>query len=505
MTAGKHAVLRWLRENASGWRIDVAILALALVVRAVHLIGLLGDPLFDEPRMDPLYHDTWARHIAAGQLTADEPFFRAPLYAYFLGGIYALSGGSILVARAVQLALGALVPLLVTRIGRRIVSPRVAIAAGLVAALNPLALRFEGDLLVEGPFVVLVMLALHLQMRALERPSAAAWWWTGLVFGLAAITRPNILAFVVLLPLVIWMARRRWPWQSISERATGISAPFARGTPTPWREFAALALGIILPILPVLVHNAAAGDPTPIATQGGVNFYIGNNPHSDGFTAVVPGTSANWWGGYNDAITQAQQARGRELRMSEVSDYWLGEGLRFIASRPHAALELALRKLYLFWWGAEISNNEHVYFLRRYSLPLRAMLWYHGIHAPFGILAPLALIGMAFAVRRRPRALPLVVFVLAYMASVVLFFVCARFRYPVTPVLALFAVYAVAVLGGELGTALRSGRRGRWRHLRTLALPGATLVVLTVVLNADPYGLHPAVFGSQSLSYIDLG
>jgi len=47
------------------------------------------------------------------------------------------------------------------------------------------------------------------------------------------------------------------------------------------------AAGLVLPIIPVTLHNALVGhDFVPIASQGGVNFYIGNNPVADGYTAI---------------------------------------------------------------------------------------------------------------------------------------------------------------------------------------------------------------------------
>ena len=467
-------------------RAEVMLVLLALVVRSVHLVGILDDPLASVPRMDPRYHDAWAREIAAGDLTFDGPFFRAPLYAYLLGGLYAVSGGSIAFARAFQLLLGIATVVLVVRIGRRTVGERAAIIAGGLMAVYPLALRYEADLLLEGPFMVLAMAALLLELRSLERPSRGGWFVTGLLFGVAAITRPNILAYAVVLPLVNVLARR-WQRGSRRERARAAAGPALR----PRTEAALLFAGLLLPILPVTLHNLLVGqDFVPIASQGGVNFYIGNNPRSDGFTAVVPGTRVTWWGGHDDAVALAEEGRQRPLRASEVSEYWKEQGVRFILEQPGAAASLLARKLYLFWWGAEISNNEHIYFLRRYSLPLRLLLWHHGVYMPFGLVAPLALVGMGLALRRLGgRIVPLVAFVVIYMGSVVIFFVCARFRLPVVPVLLLFAAYA----GVELV------RRPRRRP----AL--AATLVLVVGLNVDPYRLAPAVFGSQALSHLDRG
>jgi tetratricopeptide (TPR) repeat protein len=455
---------------------EVIALGIALLVRLVHWAGMLGDPLIDHPRMDPLYHDTWARAIAGGDLTFDGPFFRAPLYAYFLGGIYALTGGSIAAARLVQLLIGLGTALLVMRIGKRTLGEGVGVVAGGLWGIYPIALRYEGDLLVEGLFIFLVMAGLLQYLRCRAESRGRGWFWAGVLFGLAAITRPIILGIVVLLPAIDWLARRR-------ERAPG--AP-------PVRSWIALALGLVLPILPVTAHNWFVGhDWVPIASQGGVNFMIGNNPKSDGYTAIVPGTRATWWGGHDDAVALAEGAVGRKLKPSEVSEYWFAEGRRFVRDEPAAAARLMLRKTFLFFWGAEISNNEHIYFLRHYSWPMRLGLWYFGIYFPFGLVAPLGLVGMGMALRRRaPGSTLLSAYTLLYAASVIAFFVCARFRLPVVPILLLFAAYAVTAL---------------WRRPR--ATLGATVAVLglAVLLNCDLYRLNASIFGSQALSYLDLG
>ncbi|HEY7728242.1 MAG TPA: glycosyltransferase family 39 protein, partial [Candidatus Eisenbacteria bacterium] len=414
---------------------EAAILCVALLVRLWHWVGILSDPLAANLRMDPHYHDQWARAIAAGDLTFDGPFFRAPLYAYFLGAIYAAWGaltdggasavaGSIAAARFVQLLLGLGTAWFVMRIGKRTLGERAGWIAGGLWGVYPIALRYEGDLLVEGLFIFLTMAALLQYLRCRSESGGWGWFGAGLLFGLAVITRPNLLLFVVLLPALEWLARRR------ERLEPGAAAALGAPGPAVWARF---ALGLVLPILPVTAHNLIVGhDRVPIASQGGVNFWIGNNPRSDGFTAIVPGTRATWWGGHDDAVALAEEGAGRKLKPSEVSDYWFDQGWSFIRAQPAAALRLTLRKLFLFFWGAEISNNEHIYFLRHYSWPMRLTLWHWLVFFPFGILAPVALSGIGALWRRRAPGVTLLAgYVAMYAASVIAFFVCARFRLPI--------------------------------------------------------------------------
>ncbi len=56
------------------------------------------------------------------------------MYAYFLGGIYALTGGRYLAARLVQALLGSLNCLLVYLLAARVFGRREAVIASLIAA-----------------------------------------------------------------------------------------------------------------------------------------------------------------------------------------------------------------------------------------------------------------------------------------------------------------------------------------------------------------------------------
>src|SRR5439155_267864 len=64
----------------------------------------------------------------------------------------------------------------------------------------------------------------------------------------------------------------------------------------------------------------------------------------------------------------------------------------------------------------------------------------------FGVLVPLGLFGVIVTWTVRPRPWILYAMMLAYAASVVLFYVFARYRYPLVPFLILFAAAGMAAL-----------------------------------------------------------
>jgi tetratricopeptide (TPR) repeat protein len=104
---------------------------------------------------------------------------------------------------------------------------------------------------------------------------------------------------------------------------------------------------------------------------------------------------------------------------------------------------LMLKKLILFWNGNELGNNRDLYFFTRSSSVLRLLLWRFIIYFPFGLIAPLALVGIILARRAKKDTLLLEIFLFVYMLSVILFFVNARYRVPIIPVLILFAAFAL--------------------------------------------------------------
>ena len=89
--------------------------------------------------MDAAYNDMWARKIAAGEPFAEGSYFRAPLYFWFLGLLYKVSGTDYFVIRLVQSVLGSLSCALVYLIGRRALGRTVSGIAALACSTSSIA------------------------------------------------------------------------------------------------------------------------------------------------------------------------------------------------------------------------------------------------------------------------------------------------------------------------------------------------------------------------------
>jgi 4-amino-4-deoxy-L-arabinose transferase-like glycosyltransferase len=455
---------------------DTQIFALvvlaALAIRLIYLMQLSTSPLFVDPIMDAGVHHQWATLSSEGEAwsvdrhTGDPvPYFRAPLYVWFLGAVYRLFGADAGFApRALQSLIGALSCGLVFLLGRRLFDRGVGLLAGITCAFHWTLVYFDNELLIPVLLVFVQLGVLLLLTTAYERRRWPLWAAAGLALGVSAMARPNVLLFA---PAVcVWIFVLDW--------REGLRGPRAL------LSTLAFAVAVFAPILPITLRNySVADDLVLISSQGGVNFYIGNNPRSDGIRAVVPGTPPDWWGGFDATREMAGRSLGHEPRASEVSRYFFGRAFDFWRTDPARALSLTAHKARLFAYMAELPNNKCLYTSADLFTPISRWLF-----GTFHLIAPLGLLGLCLSLRDARRLFPLWGFVSIYSISVIAFFVNARFRVPIVPALSILAAYATFWLV----------RQARDNATRPLALGFVALLVFTQLVTYMPgagYGAIP--------------
>jgi hypothetical protein len=393
---------RWLAalEKPSDRRFLVGVVGAALLVRVAWV--LLVDP---RPISDFAFYYDHARTIASGggYATGGVPTAIWPIgYPAVLGGVFWLTGASTLVAGLANSMLSAVTLVFVYRFAQRVTLVRsVPRVACLLVAAWPSQIAYcalvSDSVLFELLLWAGAALLVH-PARDLKRSTIA-----GLVFGAATLVRP----YALLVPLVL--LARRGDWLAWLRRAALV--------------YAAL-FAVVLPW--TLRNRAVLGTPVLVSTNGGVNLYIGHNPHATG--------------GYDD-VPELDQSRDELARDAFARD----AALDYIRAHPLSDLALVPRKLVQLYADDSdglrwiIKGNREV--TAGYShVELAGMLAFDGYYYAIA-LAALAYI----LVRRRAaidgRALRLILYFTAIAAA---FFGSPRFHFPIVPAIALYAAGFVA-------------------------------------------------------------
>ena len=125
------------------------------------------------------------------------------------------------------------------------------------------------------------------------------------------------------------------------------------------------------------------------------------------------------------------------------------------------------------WWGTELLPALDPYYERQHSSLLALLMWKAGLAFPFGLVAPLALVGIGvrLRVRRPPAESALLLFLACFTAQGLLLSTDSGTRAVAVPVLLLFAVAGATALCNMSLT-------------RVLAV-GAAALLLAVGINAN--------------------
>ena len=410
------------------WIIPLLIFACAFAARMIFVLQVKDSPFWRVPLIDArTYHElalqllnqSWLAPLPVNEAHCT-PYFQPPLYQTFLALIYLFSGKSVMAAILVQCVLGSISCALAYFIGRRLFSHRVGLLAGIAMALTASQIYYDGRLLPPALITILNLSVILLALKQLDRPVTWRWPVIGLLTGLSAIARPDVLLFLPVLLAWMWIQR---------------ADLLPKGAKT-W--ICVVLVTAMIPVMLVALRNRTVGrDSVLISWNGGVNFLIGNNPSMEKTVAILPGIQ---W----EKLINEPMARTGSTRPSVWDRYYYRMTLGMMADNKRATIRNFIHKFLWVWRGPETGRNMDEYYLRRVSGFYRILLWKWGHFGfPFSLIATLALTGMVMCWRDRRKLLLPYGYIVTGVIGLVLYFPCSRYRAPLTPILLIFASAAV--------------------------------------------------------------
>lgn len=405
------------------------ILVVALGARVGYVAATPGYvPIHDDHQYDQLALGI----VHNGDFPVDDhrpTAYRPPGYPYVLAGVYAVAGTGndrVTIARYVQTLEGTAIVALLGLLALWLMGPLAALCTMAVAALYIPLVTVGAALLSEPQFAALTIAALLCVLA--YRRAGGGWRWvilTGVLGGVASLTRSNGLVVLLALAGGLWIGRPR-----LSRRAL---APV----------LAMLATSILV-IAPWTIRNAVIFHTfIPVTDEQGGTLAGTYNPVS----ASDPVAPASW-----HLLAQIPEYYSRSLAVAarpepELQSTLTRLALRYIGNHPFYVFEVG------FYNGLrllDLGGLARVDFTAMSSGITSAGVADSGAIC-FWIVGLLAIVGLAS--RRVRRAIPRFVWLAAGLILVSILFVnteSPRFRVPLDPFFILLAGGGLATIGEAL-------------------------------------------------------
>lgn len=307
-----------------------AILAGALAVRLVYTIAGPGNAYSEGPLGDFFFFHTIANLLAEGQgfiapytleelgrvePTAEHP----PLWPLILAAASEVGGNGLLSHRLVGVPFGVATVGVLGLLGRRLGGDTAGLVVAAIAACHPLLIGADGSLMSETLYGLFAATALLLTLRLLDEPTPARAAALGLTIGLAALTRGEALALLLLLVApAAWVAR-----EGTGERLKLVGITW---------------LAAALVIAPWTIRNWSTFDRPVLISTNDSTVLTGAN-----CDATYRGRDLGWW--RVDCRTPIRE--DNEARQAAI---WREEGLEY--ARDHAGrLPVVVPVRILRTWG----------------------------------------------------------------------------------------------------------------------------------------------------------
>jgi hypothetical protein len=411
-----------------------AILLGGLALRLAHFVAVVRTPwpelplVFDQSDMHAFWK--WAEAILAGDWLGRDPyhpyftwmkeiaplevwyrwwggrviFQGAPLYPYWLAALLALSTKSLWFVTLVQLLVGALQPLVMFCLARRVFDSRAGLVAAVLTALYGPFIFHQSALLRDWLPPLLEPLAVVALLRGQGTNRPRDWTLAGAALGLAVIAKETFLLFVAMALAWVIVIHR----SALRQAAASAVAVLA---------------GLLLVLSPLIVRNVTVGAPAfAVSNRAAENIIEGNAADASPIGLVHPDSMK--------AILERSGGRPVAVVLETLRGYD-GDWRRFIG--------LQWTKLRALADPLEVPNNLDFRYGVEMSSPLRFTLRY-------GLIFPLGVAGFLLSLKRWRTHVLLALYGLSTLGALMGTIVLARYRLTLVPALIVYAAFGAVWL-----------------------------------------------------------
>jgi 4-amino-4-deoxy-L-arabinose transferase-like glycosyltransferase len=393
-------------ENIKELNFVLLFLGLAFVLRLLWIVFIPTQLYADWKWYDDAAYQmsqTWT-YLENGLPTAYWPIG----YPFFLAVIYRILGHSYFAVEFINILLSLAICLFSYLIAKRLVgsiSSRITLG---MLALFPSQIFFTNVLAAEIVFTFLLLVFVYLLLRQ-ELHST---WYSPLIVGILLGLLTLIRAVTLLLPVLVILFYLK------SGRRFGLIV----------RNTILTLLLMFLTLFPWMMRNKREIGSFTVATSGGINLYIGNNPHSSG----------SWvWQKENpfQDLTAPHEVENDKLGYQLASRYILNDPTGFI-------IRGIKKEIYLF--VADFSALSKELDLAAQSNRIDKFVIFNLVGQTYYLLVLIFSIGGIFMFLRgdwgEKAGFYLLIGILLYWAGIhFIFFGIDRFHFPLVPFLSIFA------------------------------------------------------------------
>ncbi|HOK40187.1 MAG TPA: glycosyltransferase family 39 protein [bacterium] len=327
-------------------------------------------------------------------LGANGTYLQSPLYYYFLA-ILIIIFNNLFFIKFVQILFGSFNIIIIYFISLYVFNnKKYAIASTIILCFNGISIFYNTLILREFLVVLLNNLTILFFILALKNKNLKYSFLTGILFGLAILTRENFFIFFPVLIIIFFLKNKK--------------------------KFISFIIGFCFIYSILIIRNYLSNAPLfKISSKGVYEFAAGNVPESNGLGWVE--------------LSSAQQIANNNKSLISAAFAIL----KLYKDNPINFLKLQLNKFLGFLNNYEIPNNYNFYFTKK---NFSSLLNFSFVNS--GIIFILSFIGFFFSFAKYKKNIYLwilISYIILYSFSVIGIYVISRFRIPVIVFLTIFA------------------------------------------------------------------